>query len=218
MTLKHVEAVCCEAYRKTRDYYANLSQRMVRSDYGFKILYGPPKIKPDVLFLGLNPGGNENDAQQGKSAGERDCWTKANEYISKDYRLATHIQKIWHRDQLENSVALNRLFFRSPNINAWKTNSLEQSIRCDAEKFCLDECQKIVKAMEPKSLIIIGLSTLSQKEFIKTNIAVGSPSRRVVQNGTLWGIPTSAVIHLSGQWGANDGDISKMRTYFEVRV
>jgi hypothetical protein len=169
-----------------------------------------------ILFLGLNPGGGLVDAEQGELIGERKSWPLEHEYEKQDYILAKRIRKIWENNKIQNSVALNQLFFRSPGIGAWKQNTLPVDSRKNAEKFCLNNCEKMIRAINPKEVIMIGLSTLSRSVFIEHELKLGERRRRLVVKGNLWGFPAYSVIHLSGSWGVKESEIMPIREFFET--
>lgn len=106
-----VEACCASVYRKTLELYDRISPKMCNHKYGYKILYGPPKLDAPILFIGYQPAGGASDADAGEKSGERDGWPEKLEYLSAEWRLAKKIRAVWKPDLLQNCVGMNSIFF-----------------------------------------------------------------------------------------------------------
>jgi hypothetical protein len=57
---KRCKVVCKKVYKKTLAIYKSSRFENGRHDYGFKILNGPPRFKPPILFISYQPGGGKN--------------------------------------------------------------------------------------------------------------------------------------------------------------
>jgi hypothetical protein len=72
------------------------------------------------------------------------------------------------------------------------------------EKFCLRKVKKLVKELNPKRIVVIGLETKDklqkQHAFGKVRKPIkGNPSNRILAvKGNLWNVPACAVVHLTG--------------------
>ena len=210
-----VNAICEDVYKKTAAFYAKIQPvlKIVGNDFGYKILYGPPKVNPPILFIGYNPGGVYKDAKNGEEAGERIGWPKKHEYADEaaDYRLAKNIRKLWNEDKkfLSECVSLNYLFIRFPD-----KKSLPKYAGIEA--FCAPECERIVRILKPKLIVVIGITTLHKKIFKASDAAPIKRGNgdRLIQEGELWGLPAVATMHLSGAQISNE-DMARISGYFK---
>ena len=188
------QTICADIYIKTAAYYAHLAPHLGDQALGYKILYSPPIIDAPFLFMGFQPGGSLSDAQVGKRDGERTGWPTMNEYAKASWKLAVKARRIWGERLLRTSVGLNRVFFRAPGRDEWSL--LPSYWRNHAEDFSGIHCKAIIAALRPRRIVIFGLHSVP--EFIPGRDTLRSGKRRLVQDGCLWGIPASAVIHPTG--------------------
>lgn len=204
------QATCADIYRKTAAFYAPLAPHLGDSAFGYKILYSPPIVDAPYLFIGFQPGGGQPDADAGKKAGERTGWPTENEYATASWKLAVKARRLWGEKTLRASVGLNYNFFRSPNRKAW---GRLPAYWCDlAEDFSRVHCKAMIDALRPRRIVIFGLH--SAPEFNPGGDTLRTETRRLVQEGRLWGYPAHAVIHPSGaRLSATDDEL--ISRYFQ---
>ncbi|MCH7560656.1 MAG: hypothetical protein IIC67_04695 [Thaumarchaeota archaeon] len=116
------------------------------------------------MILSYNPGGDKTSFQKDLfhfENGSYPGYTK-NEYISRDYPMAKKIRSFFESnyDLLESSVTLPIIFFRSKNLVYLKKN-FPKELQQDMEKFCLDQIERIIQAVKPNSILILGFETYS---------------------------------------------------------
>ncbi|GBR69997.1 hypothetical protein [Gluconobacter kanchanaburiensis] len=82
-------------YRETDALYTRLAPEMGQQALGYRILYGPPRPCPDILFIGFQPGGREQDALEGLTEGQHRHWPHQFELVSAPWSLARAIRNIF---------------------------------------------------------------------------------------------------------------------------
>jgi hypothetical protein len=210
-----VDELCRQVYSETARFYERLRPELGERAFGYKILYGPPKVGAPILFLAFQPGGEREDAEEGLIAGEREGWPSRNEYAYAPYRLARKMQMIWGADLLDRCVGLNIVFFRSKNKDSW--GLFPPDLRDRATQFCLRHVRELVRVLRPKLVVVIGFGTA--REFVPGQIELQNDRRRLIQGGTLWGNQALAVIHLSGANPALDrAEIAQVADYFRKQI
>src|SRR6267378_7546442 len=160
----NAEELCRSIYEETAAFYKYKAPRVAGQDLGYRILYGPPTVRPEYLFLGDQPGGKADSVRIDQLQG----WPTECEYALdngalrkagwKNNRLASNMQKIWGIPTLRNSTGLNAIFFRAPDSEEW-SHGLEKGLRIELEKFSLERARRIVETLQPKRLVVIGLQT-----------------------------------------------------------
>jgi hypothetical protein len=205
-----IEHLCQSIYKETASFYERQFEKLGNLAFGYKILYGPPLKNPTILFFGYQPGGRLEDAVEGERVGERINWPKTIEYATANWPLAIKVRNVWGPTLL-NCVGINYIYFRSPKKEVWET--LSASFRHEAESFCKVRNQKIVEALNPKTIVIFGFDSVP--DFKPDRVELMGNGRRLIQSGTLWGFPAFAVIHLSGARISRD-EMDSIQRYFGV--
>lgn len=118
MSDRDLEEVFKNIYAETNEIYNLYRQQLGSNDFGFKILYGPPRLNPPVLFIGDQPGGKNAD----EKPNERNGWPLHCEFTTETWRLASIMQSMFDSSFLRNCIGINANFFRSPN-----SKNVEQS-------------------------------------------------------------------------------------------
>jgi hypothetical protein len=184
------EAVCREVYAETRDFYARCGLRLGAAAHSFRILHGPPVLHPPILFIGFQPGGREEAVAE-----ERDMWPSSCVYALEPWRLWCRMREIWGAATLEGCTGLNLIFFRAPRIAEW--GRVDAGLRADIEKFCRCRVDRIVTALAPRQIVIIGLGTFDR--LTRGGVVLrGSHGRVLAKQGTLYDVPAYGIVHLSG--------------------
>lgn len=122
---------------------------------GYAVFYSPVRLNPDVLIVGLNPGGDENSFDRASAI----KIPSSHEYLTADYPMAVKVRKLFedigYRSALESSVKLNLLFFRTRNIQDWR--KIEPAVRDPLEKFCKTKVVEIVRTLRPRIVMAEGI-------------------------------------------------------------
>jgi len=183
------EDVCREIYAETREIYEEKSPAMKDAALGFRILYGPPLINPPVLFLGYQPGGHNLEGGE-----QHETWPAACEYAVQSWPLAVRMKETFGHATVAQSTGLNAIFFRARRAADWRR--IERPVRNELTAFSLARAQRIVRALAPDRVVIIGLGTFDMLTS-GTSDKLGT-DRVLVKRGDLWGVPAIGTIHLSG--------------------
>jgi hypothetical protein len=210
--VNQAEDVCRQVYEETRSFYAQKAPQLGDSACGFRVLYGPPLIDAPFLFLGYQPGGEaahmEPDHHQ--------TWPVRCDYAVACWPLARRVRETWGGESsLERCTGLNAIFFRAPSVRAW--HQLSRPLRVEMECFSLRRAERIVKALAPKRIVVIGLAMFDRLTERKGIVARQSDRRVLVKAGELWGRPAYGVIHLSGARVSNL-DRDRIKAHFEPYV
>lgn len=191
-----LQALCGEVYRETEQFYKSKAHQMGATALGFAILYGPPILNPETLFLGFQPGGGLVDAEAGLKDGERNHWPDRIHYATEEWRLATQMRQIWHTSTLDRCTGLNATFFRAPNIKEW--NTLPGGLRQEMEEFSNKRARRLIDAMAPKRIVVIGLGTFDLLADRGHELVHQEGQKTLIKQGRIWGVPAIGIIHLSG--------------------
>jgi hypothetical protein len=132
-------------------------------------------------------------------------------------KLAVNMQKVWGVPILQKSTGLNVIFFRAPNLEEWRR--LETGLRIELEKFSEARARRIIEALQPKHLVVIGLEISRRLAPSATSVMVrsGGNGRPLVVQGEIWGVTAFGIIHLSGARLSGD-DLKAIRAYFGERI
>lgn len=107
-----VALICRNIYDEVAEFYDAKAPEMDNLAMGFRILYGPPSVRVDLCFMGINPGGD----LESMSDAEQQVWPNKSEYAVASWRLAKMIRRVWSEAELSRSTGLNEIFFRSPTV------------------------------------------------------------------------------------------------------
>jgi hypothetical protein len=211
------EETCRSVYDEVSKLYDDRAPRVGGKKLGYRILYGPPVVRPKYLFLGYQPGGKANSLRMDQHRG----WPSVCEYALDKPRLraagwdsptlAVNMQKVWGAPTLKHCTGLNAIFFRAPSMEDWKRVRREQ--REELERFSLERAQRIVKMFGPKRLTVVGLGSF---ELLTKGLGCSvlvCRGRALIKRGELWGVPAFGVIHLSGA-RVSGADLEAMKAYF----
>lgn len=194
------EAVIQGIYAETANFYDEIRPSMGANAFGYKILYGPPRVEAPIVFLGINPGGDAKDFEKGKRIGEfgeHGGWPSECEYADSTWNLARALQIIFNPAFLKACTGLNANFFRSKSVKTW--NSLPASVRKRAEQFSADRAKRILEVLSPRLIVTIGfgpLDKLHDKTSIIRDVLVNG-DRSLIRSGSVFGRQTLALRHLS---------------------
>lgn len=163
----------------------------------FSIFYSPIQFAPRLMIIGDNPGGQLSE--QGLYE-----IPKLHEYIdpNQKYLLALAMRdKIMKgeklRDILENSVKINRIFFRTSNMATFE--SMEKSN--EIKQYCFRTVNEIIDTLKPKRILAESFGTF--KTFCTTWTSVlekENSKKSLLLVGQYNGIEMLGINHPSQAW------------------
>lgn len=163
----------------------------------FSIFYSPIQLAPRLMIIGDNPGGQLG--QQGLSV-----IPKIHEYIdpNQKYSLAVAMRdKIMKgeklRDILTNSVKINRIFFRTPNMGTFE--SMENAN--ELKQYCLRTVNEIIDTLKPRRILAESFGTF--KTFCNTWTSIlekENTKKSLLLVGQYNGIEMLGINHPSQAW------------------
>jgi hypothetical protein len=168
-------------------------------ELGFEVLLGPPHESPPIAFIGYQPSQGKLTAEQARAEEYEDHWPPVCEYATKNWPLACVMKKMFGEQLLEKCVGLNAIFVRVRSIPSY-TKEVPASTRALIETFCLDQVKRMVNAIDPMRVIIIGFATaqLFDKQWRPRLV---SPNGRILmREGSVFGRDAIATLHLTGSW------------------
>ena len=122
---------------------------------GYRLFYAPVRLQPDLLIIGVNPGGGEADfLPEHRHTAPRE----GHAYLDDRGRLAKRMRDLGAalgNDDVVGSVALNINFFRTQNAVEWENVPNRRAL----ETFCQNMLGDIVAKLQPKAILAFGLGT-----------------------------------------------------------
>ena len=86
------------------------------------------------------------------------AWPAKNEYAVARWALAQRLRSMFETDVLEQSVGINAIFLRSPNVANYN-QILDHNTRKRIADFCRGCVAQIIDAVDPSKIVAIGFST-----------------------------------------------------------
>ena len=180
---------------------------------GYALFYSEVKINPDLMIIGYNPGWNkdlkiENLARKTPEAKYHDYYPIKDE---NDYAMAKKMRSLF-TDKLDivlrNSVKFNQLFFNSQNVGEWHRN-VDENLRLDIEKYCLDTTFMIIQKLQPKLILTEGFTTFYRLMFHhnQKHITISDHylhHKRILLEGILKNTPIIGLPHPTGARGISN--------------
>ncbi len=172
---------------------------------GFKVLHGPPLVRPSLMIISLNPGGDEGNFAQDRNKFENGDFSPAKEppYLTRTSKFAARIRDLFgeHVQLLRETVAFPVCFFRS---EGW--DSIPRPIKNRMKQFCFPIAKEMIQMMPPKRILLIGLNTYNKVEsilggFKNERITVTRQKdklSKLVRESRWETVPVLATAHLTG--------------------
>jgi hypothetical protein len=190
------EEICRQTYKEAEKFYKNISSRLP-DDVGFQILYGPPYPKAPILFLGYQPGRGCKTPLEERAYGSERRWPPRSEYATECWPLARRLRDMLGTECIERCVGLNAIFIRADSIEIYRRD-FDRTLRDEIKAFCLPLVVKMVKAIQPGTIVAIGLETLELFGGGKPCRKGTNGDRVLTRTGTIAGCNALGVLHLSG--------------------
>lgn len=192
---RRVEPLCRRIYAESKAFYKAIAADC--EHHGFQILYGPPLPGAPICFIGYQPGSGLKSPEEERAYGSEDHWPTRCEYATEDWVLARNMRRMFGRELLEQSVGLNAIFVRSPNIQHYRTH-VRRNVRHEIAEFCLPRVTKMVDALNPKTIVVIGFETLALFGRSAPALTNGESGRVLARKGIIAGRQATGTLHLSG--------------------
>jgi hypothetical protein len=189
---KKTAAIAVRIYSETAKLYAEIEPQLNGAAHGYKVLYGPPLLRPPLFFLGLQVGG----VAQAERGNEQESWPVVTEYAVADWALAQKLRDIFNDVEfLKTCTGTNANFFRAPSDKIYRA-TVPADLRERCEEFSRVRAWQLLKAINPYKIVVIGFDVLEKLKVDRQFVRSGEG----VQHGELWGYPAIAVWHLTGAY------------------
>jgi len=187
-----IETACRHIYSEMEQFYRGVADGLGNAGAGYRILYGPPILRPRILFIGYQPGGGVlHDNSE-----DRHGWPAEFDYLHAPWPLAERMRAIFPKAVLQECCALNRIFLRAPTVKEYAR--ISPVLRAQTDGFCRSRLLRLICLLKPQRIIFIGLNT-GVGLFVPQGQQVHSErGRRLLAYGHCEDIPSLATIHLSG--------------------
>jgi hypothetical protein len=164
---------------------------------GFEVLMGPPYYRPPILFIGYQPGTLGKNAPQGKARALENGWASDRcHYAFESWKLAAELRSIYTENYLKACVGKNAIYVRAPDIDVY-CKQVPKAVRSDVLAFCMEQNRKLCDALQPQTIVVIGLGTLGL--FGRDETALKSEKGHALAcSGRVFGRPAIGVVHLTG--------------------
>jgi hypothetical protein len=151
-------------------FWRQLEQEGNALPSGVSVFYGPVRKRPEVMIVGINPGGGCESFDRLRC----EEIPSIHEYITyesyPDYPIAGRMCELFRRtgrfDLLERSVKLNLNFFRTTGEGEW--NQLPRPLRQRIRVFCDEQVNRIIAYLAPRVILAEGLSTFNRLRQLST--------------------------------------------------
>lgn len=205
MTQSEIDELCLGIYAETRAF-GPIRELCASQDRptGFEVLMGPPFKSAPLAFIGYQPGDWKTGPEEARAKGYEKCWvTSRCQYVTERWLLARRIQTMFPPEILERSVGLNAIFVRARNVERYDAQ-VPNEVRRVIKDYCLNQVKRILDAIEPKKIVVIGFSTMDL--FGPTEAVPSGGGRRMLGVGRVFGRPAFVTPHLSGARGYSNAD------------
>jgi hypothetical protein len=206
---KELEDFCRTIYRETSEHEAIVAARE-QYNLGFEILMGPPRLNPDIAFIGYQPGEWAMSVTEARTAGYEDWWVHGTcQYATAKWKLAVRLRTMFTAEGLESCVGLNAIFVRARSIAEYQRVPVE--LRNRIRTFCLAQVDRMLRAMEPKKIVVIGFETM--RLFGRAHPCDVSAGKVLVRAGYVFQRRAFATPHLSAAWGLRKEDLTRIARF-----
>ena len=204
-----VEAFAAQVYVDMNQIWIAKKNAFPTWELGFRILYSPPILKPELVIVGENPGCLRG---QVFALEEHSGWPGHNEYAVQGWPLASKLRILFSaiglQKVLERSVGLNANFFRSHSSSSdqvglrWKDNP--PTIRRELESICLEKVFGLISAMNPKIVLALGMKAFDALTRHNGTIIIRRGRDRLCAIGNANATTIIGIIHPTGAQVSND--------------
>jgi hypothetical protein len=184
-------------------------------DLSFYAFQSPPKEKPDLLILGINPAGEYtysdlyNYPAWGLTVEKQmtaEVFVKSNPFFHnhETWALWKNLSKSFNEDRMKrmliNSMYMNFICFNTPNINILLKKKHGREIFSKCRDFSLELISDIIK---PKQILCLGTGACFDILPITNKECLLNYNKRLLMKGELSNIPIYGIPHPSGSRTSN---------------
>jgi hypothetical protein len=188
-------------YSRTNVIWNHNALNLFNGECGFSILSGPPIFRPEILFIGNNPGFGADDHQPHVEK----HWPEESYLSDPKWKFARKICSIFGSNNemaRQRAIQTNFLFFKSSSISKksrYRWNDLPHAFRNDLQVFCDNELKGFVQVSMPNTIVVLGLGGFDNyatdcKEILRDR----SGKRRLLVEGRLFGRQAHGIPHPTG--------------------
>ncbi len=165
---------------------------------GYAVLFGPPIVTAEILFIGFQPGGGPELSAQQQPAHKNPMWPSLCEYanVAENYNLARDIRSIFSVEFLSQCTGSEVIFFRAKGDEIY--GQWPVALRKSAMEFCTVRLLEMVDAIAPKRIVFIGKRAMSALMPISEPALQRDTSHFLLSRGNCRGIPAVGCRHLTG--------------------
>jgi hypothetical protein len=154
-----VEEWAQEMMREVCGFWRELVQEGSDLASGVAVFYGPVRRRPEVMVIGINPGGGPASFDRARCQ----VIPRIHEYVTYEQcssdpiagRMCALFRRIDRFELLERSVKLNLNFFRTPGEADW--NQVPRQLRQRIRAFCDEKVDRIIAYLAPRVILAEGL-------------------------------------------------------------
>ena len=199
-------------------------------DLAFYAFQNSPIENPEILFLGINPGGEAyNYASQYKNpiwnllndekmTPER--FVKANPMVDEmeNWKMWKNVERTFYTDNLQTlykrSMKMNLVYFNTPNISNFLNR--KNGVRTFKKNRDLS-LDLILNVIKPKSIICLGTVQCFDYLPLINKETLLNGKKRLVVKGNLENIPVYGIPHPSGSYTSNF-DLEKISSLLDKHL
>lgn len=199
-------------------------------DLSFYAFQNAPIENPEIMFLGINPGGV---AYNYASQYENPIWdllndkkmtperfVKANPMAEemKTWKMWKNLESTFHTEKLkkmyETSMKMNLVYFNTPNISDFLNRKNGAHIFKKNKNLSLE---LILNVIRPKNIICLGTAQCFDHLPLKNKETLLSGKKRLLVKGNLENIPVYGIPHPSGSY-TSYVDLEKISSLFDKNL
>ena len=199
-------------------------------DLAFYAFQNTPIENPDILFLGINPGG---EAYNYASQYENPIWNllddkkmtperfvKANPLVEEmaTWKMWKNLENTFCTEKLQKlyntSMKMNLVYFNTPNISNFLNRKNGANILKKNKDLSLDLILNIIK---PKNIICLGTAQCFDYLPLKNKETLLHGKKRLLVKGNLENIIVYGIPHPSGSYTSYD-DLEKISSFFDKNL
>ena len=201
-----VEEQLTRFYDEAKNLYERTSPRLGAAASGYEIMYGPPIMKPPMLLIGFQPGGDNSDVSQ-SPVGSNDGrpWPSISEYgdLNQKYRLAINMRKAFGQQFLAACTGLNVIFLRASGQGSY-TKMVPLDVRREFEALGKRVSTTLVETLRPRLILFLGFKSMETFTSSKNVVLRSGKGRSLLAASAVAGVPAFGMLHPTGARPSNE--------------
>ena len=163
---------------------------------GYTVLFGPPLTECQAFFVGFQPGGGPEHAEDAQPGEREPMWPEPTSYAEQNWKLAHVMRGIFGAGFLRQCTGANRQFFRAASDAVYAMWPLD--LRVQTQEFSAFRLARIVETLTPKKVVFVGKRAFFSLVPNAATVAHDAKDRFLIGQGTYNGVPAIGCIHLTG--------------------